>query len=699
MQAPSPASFEMSAGATQLADAPDPPTTRGEDEVLYRQFQILSSPRLSEEKAHLAAGLLVYVDEARDPSGLREEGPASRASKWQVVQRQASGAARPILAAGAESPENLRGLRTFLAACQKLLARVLSVQNFDKPAAHALFCLVETSILPLALHDLDAAGGSAGSPRDGDVTRVSSCSKRAPVDRDAMLASMVVLAMGEFPVARLAEILGFAEALARALTALSFGRPTHARYRRAWHTLRRASVDAERAGPGPRDGAQIFVFCVNLLARGAASTPSATRKRAIRIFEEKARYAMLHHKNEVLGERRLVEWFSDTPFRAEEMLGALYDSPWIDKDDIGRSRFFTLLTCRAGKMDGVFLGSELAILKSHLASLPAASDVGSDDAPARYIAFASARRRDEETAAPTVISPHDHRAMFFHLLDVENRPSAIGAATRVVAQTLAELTALRRAAGGPPLFAALPYEKAALEERISQIYWHQAEHVRRMRLDFDDGELRRFHLYFAPFALIDGCWLRNAAADKAGNDVRLALYGIYSDEIGNGHHPYNHANIYGRLLGELGFAIASVNELSPAIAAKIPQLAFKAPAFLLALCLAHADYFPELLGVTLAIELSGLDGLYEAMIGALESKGYSASFWRLHVSVDNYSTGHARQSLEACIDFMQEVQLTYGHASAAPAWERIWSGFLTMLYLFDVELRTLMGVKEARSWE
>jgi hypothetical protein len=220
-----------------------------------------------------------------------------------------------------------------------------------------------------------------------------------------------------------------------------------------------------------------------------------------------------------------------------------------------------------------------------------------------------------------------------------------------------------------------------------------------MRLDFDDGELRRFHLYFAPFALIDGCWLRNAVADKAGNDVRLALYGIYSDEIGNGHHPYNHANLYGRLLGELGFAIASVNELSPAIAAKIPQLAFKAPAFLLALCLAHADYFPELLGVTLAIELSGLDGLYEAMIGALESKGYSASFWRLHVSVDNYSTGHARQSLEACIDFMQEVQLTYGHASAAPAWERIWSGFLTMLYLFDVELRTLMGVKEARSWE
>jgi hypothetical protein len=59
--------------------------------------------------------------------------------------------------------------------------------------------------------------------------------------------------------------------------------------------------------------------------------------------------------------------------------------------------------------------------------------------------------------------------------------------------------------------------------------------------------------------------------------------------------------------------------------------------------------------------------------------------------VDNYSTGHARQSLNAVIAYMEDVVASYGAAPAAALWDRIWRGFLVMLYLFEIELQVLGG--------
>ncbi|MFL6647901.1 MAG: iron-containing redox enzyme family protein, partial [Sulfurifustaceae bacterium] len=126
----------------------------------------------------------------------------------------------------------------------------------------------------------------------------------------------------------------------------------------------------------------------------------------------------------------------------------------------------------------------------------------------------------------------------------------------------------------------------------------------------------------------------------------------------------------------------------------IPQGAFKAATFLLALNRVHARRFPELLGVTLAIEMSGLDGFYEQMIANLEKYGHTSAIWRLHVSIDNYSSGHSRQSLDAIIHYMQEIRRTHDDAVVELVWNRVWTGFLTMLYLFDLQLQVLKGVKK-----
>ncbi len=634
--------------------------------MIAERLAVLASPRTSPEKSAIARALCERAAQraAADRPAIHRRAARTGRALVQAARRSASG-------------EEAATLCLFAGACRTLLASAVPVRNFDRPGAHALFALVEGSFLDHLAGDLQALHPAAvGKARALDLRSAA----RLGAEPEALHACTIPLAIAQRPVAMLPELLGFACAGARVVAALSRGSPGRGLYLATWRSLRRA---AEASDPeGTRRGAAMLERCLGLLAAAADRSAPRIRRRAARILEEKARYAMLHHRDEVLAGRRLVEWFSDKPFRAGAMLDALHASAWIDRDDVERSRFFRSLTGRGGRMEGVFDAAEIDVLKQHFGGAAPVDGAEAIDDP----------DLDLVAAAPPGDAPaaHDHVARYFHLLDGEERAGAGEVAAAVVDETLAELASLRRAPPSSPLFLSFPYRRADVEERVSRIYWYQAERIRALELSLDAGELRTFHLHFAPLALVDGCWLRGAvAAGRAGGLAR-----VYADEIGNGEHAHNHANLYGRLMGQLGWDISSVND-ERLRAAPIPALAYKAPAFLLALDLVHADRAPELLGVTLAIEMSGLDGLYERMIALLEAQRIDASYWRLHVSVDNLSTGHARQSLDAVLDFMDEAEGRYGAALAGPVWERIWTGFLVMLYLFEVELRVLVGRRSA----
>lgn len=653
---------------------------------IAEQFAVLSRPGSFEEKLYVAAKvrdqvdhLVVLQSRSSEPCTLHGCSRRALATIWKMLKQDNND----------HASDGFGSLQLFVSAWQNLLAQVPDVRNFDCIAAHALFSLVESSFAFHALHDLSTARRGLGSPGNIEVDSMAKFARQPRLGSEALFASSIVLSLAESPVERLQEIVGFSYAFTRAVAALSWHCPGRSRYLRGWRTLKRVAVQETLNDDASHRrivwGAQIFELCMQLLAESAKETPAQIRKRAIQIFEQKARYAMLHHKNQVLDGLRLVEWFSDKPFRAEAMLQALYRSHWIDRDDIDASRFFKYLAGPGGGMDGVFLAPEIAVLKRYFSQQGSAVDKAEPILQSYpYFEVSDPRTAD-------VIPSHDHRGKFFCLLRAETEPLAFGVAREVLVEVFSEAESVRRAGLTPSVFEPFEYESGKFEERISQIYWFQSEQAQRMDFDLDDAELKKFHLYFAPLALIDGCWLRQAVVHKNDSSVKMALYGIYSDEIGNGDHECNHANVYGRLMGELGWDIFSVNDKSLATRDDLPELAFKAPSFLLALDLASRDHFPEILGATLAIEMSGLDGLYEKMVANLERHRYSAAFWRLHVSIDNYSTGHARQSLLAIVDYMEETKLNYGDSVAAAVWQRLWSGFLTMLYLFDVELRMLMG--------
>ncbi|MGI9333930.1 MAG: iron-containing redox enzyme family protein [Gammaproteobacteria bacterium] len=663
------------------------PAARAPLSGIAGKFEILSRPGDIEQKMVVATGIRDHVDRLVMPRGRCLEPDAVHR-----CTRRASAGISWMLKHGDDghAGDTIGSLQLFVCACQSLFAQVPDVRNFDRVVAHGLFSLVESSVAVHALHELAAARQGLGSPGDIELDSLAKFSGHPQFEAEVLSAAGIVLALAQAPVARLEEIAGFGYAFTWAAAALSRGRPGRSRYLGAWRTLRHLLAYDELNDDNSRrrivDGVQIFELCVDLLAESAKDTPARIRRGAIRIFEHKARYAMLHHKSQRLGGRRLVEWFSDKPFRAEAMLQALYRSPWIDPHDIDASRFFQCLAGPGGGMDGVFSAAEMDVLKRYYTRY---RGVPADGLEPR--ALSSSQSRLADTRVADVSPPHDHKRRFLCLLRAEAEPRAVGVARAVITEVLAEAHSARRAGSTPPVFEPFAYESRSVVERVSQIYWFQSEQAQRVDLELDDAALKTFHLYFAPLALIDGCWLRRAVAHKNDGKVEMALYGIYADEIGNGDHDCNHANIYGRLMGELGWNISSVNDESLVTRDDLPALAFKVPCFLLALDLASQDHFPELLGATLAIEMSGLDGLYEKMIENLERHGYSAAFWRLHVSVDNYSSGHARQALQAIIDYMEQTRSNYGASLAATVWERVWAGFLTMLYLFEIELRVLMG--------
>lgn len=63
----------------------------------------------------------------------------------------------------------------------------------------------------------------------------------------------------------------------------------------------------------------------------------------------------------------------------------------------------------------------------------------------------------------------------------------------------------------------------------------------------------------APFNQTDGAWLRHAAHAGTMDEVTSLLFGVWSDEVGNGDPSLHHGNLYTTLLKSLGVYLPEVS--------------------------------------------------------------------------------------------------------------------------------------------
>ena len=150
------------------------------------------------------------------------------------------------------------------------------------------------------------------------------------------------------------------------------------------------------------------------------------------------------------------------------------------------------------------------------------------------------------------------------------------------------------------------------------------------------------------------------------------MFRIYASEHGDGELEWNHDLIFRRALTELGPDVMlpkTDRALYDLFAIGVGSVAT------LAVSLNTQRFLPEILGLNLGIEATGVGGEYLDSWKAAAAEGpgsyYKALAARLHNSIDNYADGHTKWSLAAVQAFMRRVK------EAAPSqldtqWRRIW---------------------------
>jgi hypothetical protein len=172
-------------------------------------------------------------------------------------------------------------------------------------------------------------------------------------------------------------------------------------------------------------------------------------------------------------------------------------------------------------------------------------------------------------------------------------------------------------------------------------------------------------------AIFDGCWLQGFM------DVRRAdfeeygwLFRIYASEHGDGEMTFNHSRIF-----RLEFANLGPDVMLPKTERRLYDLFEVAigSAATFGIALNTRRFMPEILGLNLGIEASGVGGEYLERWKRAEGKGltYEALAARLHNSIDNYADGHTKWSLSAVQSYMRRVK-DGTPSQMASQWHRIW---------------------------
>lgn len=404
--------------------------------------------------------------------------------------------------------------------------------------------------------------------------------------------------------------------------------------------------------------------------------------RVLALFRKKARFGRGFHKTTRVGELSLDDWFAGGFEDGSAFLDALAHSAWFDVENPDQSSFFTRVTAPGGSMAGVFTASELETIRNWL---KARNTAGAGVAPAE--ACGSIRepesvrpRRFSGTETPLRTSGPGIRELFFRLVNVHQFPQLLPAARNHVAKCLG-FTKLALLLTTRAELKCFPFSHAAFENRIESIYRRQIDAYRPLH---GTPRLGRevwawIIMQFAPTVLVDGCWLQNMNDPGIENcPLSDSLWKIYADEIGHGDSRSNHPLIYRHLLKSLSFDLPAIDDAAFVNHKNFIAGSFDIPVYLLAISQFPCTFLPELIGINLAIELSGLGGSYLRLAETLDYWGIDSMIVRVHQSADNMASGHAAIAKTAVGQYLDHVLSLNGERARENHWQRIWLGFVSM---------------------
>jgi L-Lysine epsilon oxidase N-terminal/L-lysine epsilon oxidase C-terminal domain/Iron-containing redox enzyme len=274
----------------------------------------------------------------------------------------------------------------------------------------------------------------------------------------------------------------------------------------------------------------------------------------------------------------------------------------------------------------------------------------------------------------------DERTLFYQLMNVDDYPEVPGQARAYVDYWLkwAEAFSNDPAQSADQQF--FPYTEEAFTERLNFIYEelvdaaaNQSDPGTDPPFTTRDAMVQRV-IQMAPFNLTDGAWLRNIGNAGPIDEVRSLLFSILMDELGDGDLSRNHCNIYLDMCHSVGYYPPPINTAEFAFDPQLLRSGFTVPAFELAISQFSADYYPEILGMTLMLEWEVLD--LKPTRDLFQYFGINPHFYVMHIGIDNAVNGHGQRAADAVRFYLREIGASGGPTAVQAAWRRIWNGFV-----------------------
>jgi hypothetical protein len=412
------------------------------------------------------------------------------------------------------------------------------------------------------------------------------------------------------------------------------------------------------------------------LAMLGRNVPLSPRDFVLEGIQRKARFAAEHHRDVRLAKLDVQALFLQGRDGHERLLDRLAASPLITPGSPDTSRFLTHTLSIDGPMFDSFTAAEKVDLAEWIAGLP------TNKVAARAADSARPSRPEPVPLAGSYTAPHDldslrafafaryaelsHNDLYFCLANSDLHPSVGLFARAFVENVLSKLALVfdrdpRLGAWSPP-----PYSEPLVAEIVAR--QHDRNVASRKGPPGERSDPSRDIQ-----SIFDGCWLQGFAdVSRAGFEEYGWLFRIYASEHGDGELDWNHSLIFRKAFAELGSDVMRP-KTDPCLY-QIFDIGYGSLTTL-AVALNTRRFMPEILGVNLGIEATGVGGAYIENWKRAEGSGaeWKALAARLHNSIDNYADGHTKWSLAAVQAFMQRVKDgAVGDAELQAQWHRIW---------------------------
>jgi len=395
----------------------------------------------------------------------------------------------------------------------------------------------------------------------------------------------------------------------------------------------------------------------------------STDQAVINLLQEKVAAAIGHHQSIVLKGKSLDSWFSDFSANPLAFLQLLKQSDYIDQQTPANSRLLTLFEFK-GPMFGVLDKQELELIKLWLQNTKVDNSVkaGPKQGEINLKLSKKAIRLKKYQGL-------SNRELYFYLLNVDLFPDVLPTAEVKVRHLLRFCR----------MFSRMPFKQYSDEKFnhfIAAVY--QQEMKAYQPLQGKPKISKAAYVWgikqIAPMILIDGCWLQHSLALKSSYpEIAELLFSIYCDESGQGQLQQNHPYIFKQLLDSLSINYPAAHSTEFNTQAGLIDSSFDLPVYMLALSQFPVQFLPELLGLNMAIELSGLGKGYMTLVDEWRYWGIDPSIAEIHISIDNIASGHtflAKKTIQLYMDKL--MQETADQVVLNQHWQRIYTGYASL---------------------